>query len=406
MMVPDQIDLKTALAGADLWTKEPQVLAPDEEKALFDGPALDKDRPRTGHVEAQSQPAKWRPRPLFLFPWIGADDALGPQIGVVSVPLMDEMQNETVRATFLVGAASHFPYEEVALTSTRFTPTLNLAAYRQQTFNGVFRGPTPDTLQTSFLDEKGVRLESDTGFHALGGVGSFDLGVKYAYLKPYIGPTLHGRGFLTEPSASLGITHAVWRLSLTNSVSGRVAPKSLNKRFDYNELGAASTLTLALPVLDAKTSVGVEGSRMRGEERRDFRELYRPLKTFVPGTGGGYNQNSYPLVDQGGLFSAVYGDTQARAKANLTVPVLPDLDKYLWILYLERLDFTAFYNYGAAWNGEHPRVGWNKLIRAHGYDLDLQLENKGVRFNLGAGTGQVVGRPFEVYLTTGFDALF
>ena len=43
---------------------------------------------------------------------------------------------------------------------------------------------------------------------------------------------------------------------------------------------------------------------------------------------------------------------------------------------------------------------------AHGYDLDLQLENKGVRFNTGLGVGQVVGRAFEVYLTSGFDALF
>ncbi|MCX6125783.1 MAG: hypothetical protein NTV34_13705, partial [Proteobacteria bacterium] len=45
----------------------------------------------------------WRGRPIFAFPWVGADDALGPQIGMVSVPLMDHMQNETVRATALLG---------------------------------------------------------------------------------------------------------------------------------------------------------------------------------------------------------------------------------------------------------------------------------------------------------------
>ena len=68
--------------------------------------------------------------------------------------------------------------------------------------------------------------------------------------------------------------------------------------------------------------------------------------------------------------------------------------------------FSAFYNYGAAWVGKEPRVGWNKLIRAHGYSVDLQLDNKGVRFNFGGGVGQVVSRPFQAYLTTGFDAIF
>ncbi len=71
---------------------------------------------------------------------------------------------------------------------------------------------------------------------------------------------------------------------------------------------------------------------------------------------------------------------------------------------MERLDFTAFYNYGGAWYGDAPSTG--RLISAHGYNLDLQLENKGVRFNVGMGTGQVFDYAWDIYATAGFDALF
>lgn len=404
------VDLKTALTEADLWQKA----VPEDAWAqrLATTPTLDQDAPphaAEAHVETKSKPAKWRARPLFIFPWIGADDALGTQYGAVSVPLMDHLQNETVRATFLYGAASHFPYQEVALTSTRYTPTINLALYRQQTFNGQFYRPTASgetELENSYLDEKGARLETNVDKHMIGGVASFGLAIKYAHLKPYIGPEINGHGWLVEPGANAGIIHRFGRFTWSNALQGRVAPESLNEEFDYNQVGASTNLSLALPVLDLTTSIGVEGSRTRGKKRRDFQEVYRPLRTFVPGSGGGYNQNSFPLVDADGLFAAVYGNTQGRAKATATLPLIPDFDKQIWIVYIERLDFTAFYNYGAAWNGPEPKRGWDRLIRAHGYNLDLQFENKGVRFNAGLGTGQVIGNDWELYVTTGFDALF
>jgi hypothetical protein len=241
----------------------------------------------------------------------------------------------------------------------------------------------------------------------LGGGMSWGLGVKYAHLKPYLGPEFNGHGFLAEPGASLGYAHTYGRFTWSSALLGRVAPESLNEEFDYNQVGASTSLTVALPFLDSKATTGVEGSRTRGKKMRDIREIYRPLKTYVPGSGGGYNQNSFPLGDaETGLFAPAFGDTQARAKANWTMPLVKDLEKLIWILYMERLDFTAFYNYGGAWTGNEPRQGFDRLIRAHGYNVDLQFENKGVRFNLGLGVGQVVGNPFEVYVTTGFDALF
>ncbi len=431
LQMDGDVDLKTALAGADLWTRvdgtfgrptptrktaeEPQAASIGRDFALEElvrEPPLDQDLPDGVKVDAASKPARWRPRPLFLFPWIGADDALGTQVGVVTVPLMDHLQNETVRVTALYGMASRFPATEIGLTSTRFRPILNLSLYRQQTYNGRFYVDFA-TRETSswYLDERGVRLESDTDFKALGGSLNLGAGVKYAELKPYISPRGGRVGKLVEPAGSIGLFHALGDFGWSNRISGRVAPAAANENFDYNQLGLSTSLSRGLPFLASRLTLGLEGSRTRGKKMRELREMYTPLKTFIPGSGGGYNQNNFPITDPDpekglSLFSPIYGNNQARAKANFTFPIFSDIDKILWILYAERLDFTAFYNYGAAWAGKEPRVGWDKLVRAHGYNLDFQLENKGVRFNLGAGIGQVVGNVFETYLTSGFDALF
>jgi hypothetical protein len=359
-----------------------------------------------------SQPSirdrKWRGRPVFLVPWIGAEDALGYQLGVISVPLMDHLQNETVRATILVGATSRFPYQEISFTSTRFKPTYGLTVYRQQTYNGQFQLKTTNELVTSYLDEKGVRFEVSRPTR-LGEVkGSLDGGLKVAELKPYMGPSLRGRGTLIEPSMSVNMGKEVFEdIRLGVSLSGRAAPKGINKVWEYNQVGVSTNASTSFGFLSSNLSLGLEGSRTRGSAQRDYAEVYRPLKTFIPGSGGGYNQNSFPISNGGsGLFSGQYGDSQARAKMDWTFPLIKDVDYLFWIIYAERLDFTAFYNYGGAWTGPSPERGWNHLTSAHGYNLDLQMENKGVRFNLGLGTGQVVGSAFEVYLTTGFDALF
>lgn len=400
------VSLSQALAGASLWEQNAGEPVAASSERFKQAPTIDKDhQPNTGS-DGSIEPAGFHAKPLFVFPWIGGDDAKGLQVGVVSVPLMDDLQNETVRATFLLGIESLFPYQELALTSTRFVPTLNLAVYRQQTYEGLSYKRSTDETVTNYLDEKGVRFESLYSFRLLGGIASSGLALKYAYLKPYAGNPNLTRGFLTEPGATFSLVHMVQRFTFSNALSGRVAPSGLNQNFDYNQVGGATSVAVALPAL-SRLSLGLEGSRTRGAKRRLLKEVYRPLKTFIPGSGGGLNQNSFPIssVSQG-LFSAQFGDTQARAKVDYTIPVVRDIDKNWWLLYFERLDFTAFFNYGAAWNGTRPPEGWGKLTRAHGYNFDLQMENKGVHFNVGGGIGQVFGRPLEPYINGGFDALF
>lgn len=347
--------------------------------------------------------AAWRARPVVAVPWIGADDALGSHYGIMSVPLMDHMQNHTIRLTALYGFESRFPHLDLSYQNTRWRPTLTLDAFRFQTFNGLFL--TPDqTIIASYMDERGIKLGATM---SVGRHWAWDAGAKVSTLRPFLGPSNVRSGTLFEPYWALrhSVRLASWTIS--SEVSGRIAPALPNHAFDYDALSFSTTTSRPTTWPFMSTWVlGLEGGRTRGPKRREHQELYRPLRTYVPGAGGGYNQNSFPVLGHGSLFGARQGDTQARAKANWIVPLIREVDRQVWILYLDRLDFTTFVNYGGAWREPAPWPTSAQRILAHGYNLDLQLENKGVRFNIGLGTGQVVGDGFQIYLTTGFDALF
>lgn len=358
----------------------------------------------TAEEARPSSPAKWRPRPVFLFPWVGANDPRGYQFGIVSVPLMDQMQNETVRATFLYGTPSNFPDTDITLTSTRFWPTLNLSAYRRQSWNGTFYHPLLKESRAIYMDDKGINFSASFPFRFIDSSFNLQLSIRRAELKKYIGPFYVREGILNEPQISISYSRKLHEIYWSNFISSRFTTEGLNENFDYNTLHLSSSLSKGIDLWDSSISLGLEGSRTRGKKRRALKEVYQPLRTFIPGSGGGYNQNSFSLLGSGSLFSSDYGDTQARSKFNWNIPIIKDIEKVIWILYLERLDFSMFVNYGGAWYED--KLKSSDLVLAHGYNLDLQLENKGVRFNVGIGGGQVIGRDVEIYIKTGFDAFF
>jgi hypothetical protein len=351
--------------------------------------------------------ASWRGRPIFLFPWIGADDALGTQIGIVSVPLMDHLQNETVRATVLVGVNSRFPYTDIGLTQTRFTPTWNYTIFRAQTYNGRWLNKETDLVESSFLDERGARIEGNLGqrWQKLRLLWSW--GTKGSDLLPYFGQSRRV-GFLNEWFGGSNLSYDVtskWTVFL--STQAKVAPKTTNRNFEYDVLGASLTTQRSVGAgsFAGSFELGIEGERTRGPKRRDVQEMYVPLKTFVPGNGGGYNKNNFALTADQGLFSPIFGENQARAKTSLTFPIIKEVDKFTGLIYIDRLDFTGFLNHGGAWSGSKLPDSKRRLT-AHGYNIDLLMDNKGVRFNTGLGVGQLLGESFQAYFTAGFDALF
>jgi hypothetical protein len=390
-------DLSTALAASSPWQQIPAESSPATPSQPLGQNASDQT----------STTAAWRARPVLLFPWIGADDVYGNQYGIISVPLMDHLQNETLRATMLYGPYSRFPHMDLSFQTTRYWPTLTLDAFRFQSYNGYYLNPDR-WVEYLYYDERGIRATADLEIRPWGLSGA--IGMKSVELKRFLAPSDHPElmkeGQLHEPFAVLTyrdrIAHWFWRARL----GGRLAPSLLNPEFEYAARSMSASLGHQFHWRDATLSVGAEHSQTRGPKRlRNLAEEYRPLKTFVPGSGGGYNKNNFLLLGDGSLFGARQGDTQGRVSANATIPVIPELDKLLWIFYVDRLDFSAFVNYGGAWI-QRPLPLKEELIAAHGYNWDLLFDIKGVRFNLGLGTGQVIDRPWQLYATSGFDAIF
>ncbi len=341
--------------------------------------------------------APWRGRGLFVFPWIGADGQ-GNSFGIRAVPLMDNMQNETLYLSALYGIESRFPDVGLTWESTRFQTKYALSGFNRQTFNGVFGR---DLL---YYRETGADVNF-TRYFPITGV-SVNYGLAGAHFKPVIGPPqFKVAGNEYKLTGSVAKVWAFRSFSFSQSFGAHVVPPGINKVWEYNQLMTSSSVTIPFSPLWGRPnslSLGLSGSRTRGEKHKYLTEVYRPLKTFVPGDGGGVNGSNYSLLGQGYLTAARFGDNQVRSNASYTIPLLPHLDTLVGIFYLERLDFTTFINYGTAWSGPIRNAD---LILAHGYNVDLSTDIKGVRVNLGLGLGQVEGHPFEVYFKVGFDTL-
>ncbi len=390
------LTLSEAMKASDIWSEEIKSNA-DEKSAISNEISSSIEQSTT--TKATSRPARWRGRPVFAFPWIGADDPIGPQIGIISVPLMDELQNDTLRLTMLYGAASRFPYQDVTIYTNRFAPTWSASAFRSQIYNGRFKGQ----IYSSYLEEAGGHLD---GFYSQNWKNislDYSWGIKGSHLKPYIGRARRV-GHLNELYGSFSIgTNSTDPIYAGAAIRSRVASPAMNNVYHYDIL--AANATTGTKIGKGKLELGLEGSRTRGPKRRDLQEMYTPLKTLIPGSGAGYNQSNFAITEDYGLFSPIFGENQARAKVLANYPLINDIDKFIAILYLDRLDVSGFYNYGGAWRHKDSPDA-SDLISAHGYNLDLFLDNKGVHFNVGLGIGQVVHEPWQAYWTFGFDALF
>lgn len=396
-----EIDLKKALAKSSLW-EEAKPFPTSKAKKTFG-----EDIP--GKVLAKDEGAEWKARPVFALPWIGANDALGSQIGFLSIPLMDHMQNETINATFLYGLQSKYPNTEITATSTRYWPQLALSLYRRQLWNGRYRSENQELLN-SFIDEKGLRLvNSIQGF--LPGISMLlTTGFLYARRDPYIGPRTAGsEGHLLQP---LGIfilrgRFASWAYSF--SLDGSYTSESWNDNFDYNVLNTTLGISKSLPFLSSTLAFNLEGGRTRGKSGKTpvLQQFYTPLRTFLPGSASsdGYTRNSFSMFGQGRLLATEFGDTRAKAEINWYYPVIQDWDRLIWIMYFQELRFSTFFNYGGTWYHERERA-WDRFLFAHAYSLDMFFENKGVRFNLGVGAGQVNVGAGQVFLNAGINLFF
>ncbi len=337
-------------------------------------------------------------RPLFLFPILGATDVQSLQLGVISVPLMDWLQNEMLVANLSYGLASRYPAIDLTLTSTRFQPTLQASVFKRQLYDGA-----DSEGHSIYYDEVGIRGTAVKNLYLRTTRLSFTLGVGGSRLQRYLyrGSEEIPQGGLAH--LALGIAwsgsraqHA-WKLRAWSMFY----PALINREFDYHRHGLEASGNLALPVFDSKLVSSAETIMTSGPKRRNLQELYQVFQTWSAANTGGLSSVGIPIVSGGGLFSYRWGDTQARTRVAWVVPLMTKLDRMFWIFYAEKLNFSAFCNYGGAWYRKNG-LRREDLVFAHGYSVDLHLNNKGVQFHIGLGAGQVLYEPLEVYANFGF----
>ncbi|MBF0441848.1 MAG: hypothetical protein HQK54_08095 [Oligoflexales bacterium] len=388
--------LHSALMNTSSWKEIPPEEANLRSDKISSAPPLSEEKTKESET-LESRPSKWRGRPIFAFPWIGADSG-GYNYGVLTVPIMDHMQNETVELSSQYGFESRFPSTKLQILTNRFSAAYTLSVFRYQTYNGSAEG------QVMYYDEKGALILRKSSFPRWN--MDMELGLLSSTLKPFTGPDAFvdegRRGHQNEFQLNLSHSKSFQYLSLSSFFASRVVPEAINSTWEYNQLGGGTAISI--PIKKSTLGLGISASRTRGKRTKFLKEAYRPLNTFIPGSGGGFNEINVNLIGPGQLTSATFGDTQARTKISWTYPIVEDLEKLIGIFYFNRLDFTAFFNYGSAWYGRTPPP-WKDMVAAHGYNLDLQSDIKGVTVNAGLGTGQVLGHSFEIYGLFGFDAL-
>ena len=397
----------------------PKVLtAKERHRALLKTPNLLGKHPLTLKVPSSKKDIKdysFRWSSPVLFPWLGPNDSL-MEVGVITIPLVDDLQNHTLRGTVLVGLTSQYPAVQLNYTNTRFHVPWEVSLFKRLTYNGYLKDHG-----TYYFDETGAFLRVSDSEPLLSQLHlGYVLGFQTSYLDPYKLESYKGThkepsGLRNQPFISLSLTQKLpLRSSLTLASTFVAAPGFLNEdRFDYLKTRYEATLTHLLfnySTLRLSTKYG----QTRGRRTLIFKELYSSMSSYIPGSGAPANKFERPLMGSGNLFRLSFGDTYLRNTAALRTPLFSDLDTQIWIFYAERLDWNLVTHYGKAWSsskGESLQKS-GPFLWAYATTIDLHLENKGVQFYLGLGIGKLHNTPYDVYnsydafASFGFQAFF
>ena len=406
----DEINNATVVCGNFTYESSPLFYAikqPNHNMSLLEATASFANNEtimqvtKTADKKIKTENAEWGGRPLFIFPTAMKGDVLGWQLGVISVPLMDNLQNEMLIANIMYGLRSQYPSVDLSLMSTRFYPALKFSLFKRQTYNGIHKG------SVSFYDEQGMSLSATTSLHFNAATLAFTLGLSTANLTNYVGSPYLAQGLATHILSSLTwIYMPNEEHSLTLSLWNNCFPSLLNDAFVYYRSGLNLDLVLGLPFYGAELVSGADINTTRGEKSKNLKELYRPLNTNIISLKANVGKMPMPIIEgKKSIFSTKQGDTSAKVRTALIFPLLANLDKMLWIFYAERLNLTAFLNYGTAWRSKEG-VELKDFVFAHGYSVDLLLNNKGVGATIGIGTGQVLGEAYTLYANIGFGVTF
>ncbi|MCY4444700.1 MAG: hypothetical protein OXC44_07880 [Proteobacteria bacterium] len=390
----------------------------ERHKALLNTPNFTNTTTLTAQpkITAKSiQPYSFRWSSPVFFPWLGINDlstSAALQAGIITWPLVDDLQNHRVYATVLMGFKSLYPQVYVDYTNERFALPIVTRVFKQLSYNGRYnKNPKGEKRQVglAYYDEIGGTISiSDPQAIDLGRKFSvsYTLGYSLSQLNAQTGPPNMTEGLRHLPYATVRLTRYLpMRTSLSLASTVKYAPGFLNENFDYIKTLYSIRLNKAL-FSQSLLSLGTEYGSTRGKKPLLLKEYYTPIHIFIPGTSGVSNRFRQPIFGEQYLWRInIQGDTYLRTSAHFTTPIISDLDTQFWIFYAKKLNWSIFSDWGGIWSVEdNEKINTHPFLLAYASTIDLHLENKGVEFFLGVGIGRLHEKPVDLYLNVGFKA--
>lgn len=370
----------------------------------------------------------------FTYPQARPSFFGGPSLGLVSVPLRDEME----RYQILTLAEYNFETEKANVTLTyasrRLFEGFRIDAFSRERFNGLYHlfvcpeqselficvnsdsGPA-GSKRFHYLRENGISTAATFSFRPRS--PSLTVTAGFAQLTPSIGARSAVLGPQFVPLATLGvgltseIYQAAFYMAPERSTSGKhlllSASASLlveenvsvgmmrdgrgthleDEELHFQDVTASASQLFSYDVnrLTLRGSI----ARTFGKNTLNRRQVFTPYRTYLLGSGSSLNKLNIPLYRSGSLFSYWAGDWQYRMTADFVRPLLADIDWRLTILFVESIDMEIVLGRGgvAQGNGFHKPTSIDSASAA----LRLNMDVKGFKIFPSLAYGQVFGEP-------------
>lgn len=425
-------------------------LRPEPSTAV--GPESEKSR-RESSAQVSDSEAQWQPAPVsyehwFSYPWALPAFFFGPSVGLVSVPLRDEMERYQVAVYGTYRFDTDTTDVQVSYTTRRVLERFGVDLFTRERFNGLFYvGACPQESARNcpsrqprsgyrgyfhYLREHGVSLSgayrfkpdsAELGMSASlsqvnpsswlrsGAIGPqqfylSSVGLSYSFVPFetafYIGDDRHlgGSFLLWQSVAGMGV---VENFSIGKVTDGnkRTIPNQDSVHFQDLSANLGTSLNYRKNTLSLRGNIG----RTLGDDPLNLRQVFSPYRTYLLGTNSAVNRLNLPLAGSSRLFNYYPGDWMFRTTLDYRRPLFSNLNARVTVLFLQSIDVEAVVGRGGVAQGEDFKAV--TTVDSASAALRLNIDVKGVKIFPALAVGQIIGEPgWSLFAELAFSDFF
>ena len=375
--------------------------------------------------DASLRGGHWFTYPLAVPPMFG-----GWSLGVVSVPYIDEIERQRVQVSGVYDFNTGQPSATVAYINNRWFDGFSLSLYSSERFNGLYYvGNCPTDPNTScastrplensykyfYLRDQGVSVSANldllpsTFNFSISGSFSKTQSL-YGTLPSAIGPqnanvanlggvlgfNVFNFAFYDRKTTETGGQYLEWRTNANVSASKTVSVGTTtdgrgrvvdNLNFQQLATSASSTFSYRDHAVTLRSNI----SSTAGPYSFNLREYYQPYRTYLQGSGGSLNDLTYSLAGNGQLNVLRFGYATYRNSVDYSFPLLSDLDKIIYIAYLQSLRGEVVFARGGV--GLDKNLVRTESVTSASAALRLNIDIKGFAVSPSLAYGRLIGKP-------------